>query len=113
MDTKERARIATAAATRARRMTKWRRWAAEMRENGWSVAEPGTQPGIPDYIRLSGNEDCGVDLLCYQNSCDPYHHGSVAYYGGPTAVRASFSTKDVGGFLAFIQAHVAQHEAAK
>lgn len=40
MDTKERARIATAAATRARRMTKWRRWATEMRENGFSVREP-------------------------------------------------------------------------
>lgn len=44
MDTKERARIATAAATRARRMTKWRRWAAEMRENGFTVTEPETEP---------------------------------------------------------------------
>ncbi len=30
----------TSAANYARRVRKWRRWAVEMREHGWTVTEP-------------------------------------------------------------------------
>lgn len=30
----------TAAATRTNQMRKWRKWAMEMRANGWTVVEP-------------------------------------------------------------------------
>jgi hypothetical protein len=30
----------TSAAILARRVKKWRRWASELRENGWTVVEP-------------------------------------------------------------------------
>ena len=34
----------TTAATQARRVKKWRRWAQEMREHGWTVSEPDLHP---------------------------------------------------------------------
>jgi hypothetical protein len=38
----------TSAATLARRIKKWRRWAVEMREHGWMVVEPETNREVGD-----------------------------------------------------------------
>jgi hypothetical protein len=43
MEEKSRRNRDTSAATRARQMRKWRRWAVEMRAAGWTVAEPETE----------------------------------------------------------------------
>lgn len=40
MDTRERARLASAAASRARTLKRLRRLAQEMRDHGWTVIEP-------------------------------------------------------------------------
>lgn len=104
---------AAARARAARKLNQLRRWAEEMRAAGWSVKEPGAGRVIPDYIKLSGDEECGVDLMCYRDSCDPYDHGALAYYGDPTAAGVSFATTELGGFLDFIEAHATMHEAEK
>lgn len=67
-------------------------------------------PEIPEYLRLSGDEDCGVSLDCYHSACDPYHHGSVAYYGTyPLNDRPFFETACLAAFIDFIRQHAASH----
>jgi hypothetical protein len=66
-------------------------------------------PELPEYMRLSGDEDCGVSLLCYHSACDPYHHGEVAYYGEPMVTKPSFKTDQLGAFLDFIVQHAQSH----
>lgn len=66
---------------------------------------------IPDFIRLSGDEDGGVSLICYHADCDPYHHGDVAYYGGSgrQTGKPYFASLATGGFLAFVRMHAEMH----
>ncbi len=77
------------------------------------VEVPGKGPAMPDFIRLSGDEDGGVSLTCYKDSCDPYHHGDVAYYGGSGAQvgKPYFASLALGEFLAFVAEHAASHTA--
>lgn len=53
----------------------------------------------------------GVSLTCYKDSCDPYHHGSVAYYSGSGALlgKPYFASLALGEFLAFVAEHAASH----
>ena len=61
-------------------------------------------------MRLSGDEDCGVSLLCYRDECDPYNHGDVAYYGDqPLASKPSFATDQLAAFIEFIHKHAESH----
>lgn len=78
------------------------------------VPEPVARPAIPDFMRLSGDEDGGVSLTCYKDSCDPYYHGSVAYYSGSGALlgKPYFASLALGDFLAFVAEHAASHTAA-
>lgn len=50
MDTQvKRRNTDTTAATYSRRLKKWRRWAEEMRANGWAVAEPQSEETPNDH----------------------------------------------------------------
>ncbi len=68
-------------------------------------------PEIPEYLRLSGDEDCGVSLDCYHSACDPFRHGSVAYYGGLSEMYGmpNFASDRLGDFFDFIRQHARSH----
>ena len=68
-------------------------------------------PEIPEYMRLSGDEDCDVSLDCYHSACDPYHHGSVAYYGANVIRRDKpyFELSQLSEFIDFIRQHARSH----
>jgi hypothetical protein len=67
-------------------------------------------PDALSSMRLSGDEDCGVSLLCYRDECDPYHHGEVAYYGDHApAGKPSFKPDQLAAFIEFIHQHAASH----
>lgn len=68
-------------------------------------------PEIPEYLRLSGDEDGGVSLDCYHSACDPYHHGSIAYYGGLSETHGmpNFAGDRLADFFDFIRQHARSH----
>jgi hypothetical protein len=67
-------------------------------------------PEIPEYLRLCGDEDGGVSLDCYHSACDPYHHGSIAYYGGPLDRSLPYFTSGhLADFFDFIREHARTH----
>lgn len=67
-------------------------------------------PEIPEYLRLSGDEDGGVSLDCYHSACDPYHHGSIAYYGvSGIGSLPYFETSRLADFFDFIREHARSH----
>ena len=67
-------------------------------------------PDALGQMRLSGDEDCGVSLLCYRGGCDPYHGGEVAYLGNhPIDGKPSFGRDQLAAFIEFIHQHAEYH----
>lgn len=68
-------------------------------------------PEIPEYLRLAGDEDGDVSLDCYHAACDPFEHGSVAFYGAHVIRRDKphFQSGQLAEFIDFIRQHAASH----
>lgn len=68
-------------------------------------------PEIPEYLRLSGDEDCGVSLDCYHSACDHYRRGPIAYYKGLSEVPRvpNFEADQLAEFIDFIHEHARSH----
>jgi hypothetical protein len=83
------------------------------REGGDQVPGGWSPPSdrINGLIILTGDEDGGVSVECYHPSCEPYKHGSIAYYGGLSPINGmpNFSSGQVVEFFEFIRQHVAAH----
>ncbi|GGN40387.1 hypothetical protein FHR83_007049 [Actinoplanes campanulatus] len=68
-------------------------------------------PEIPEYLRLTGDEDGDVSLDCHHSGCDTYEHGSIAYYGWNVIRRDKpyFEPTRLAEFIDFINQHAASH----